>query len=1644
MLKQLVTILFLFSIIIGYSQTYSNSWINFNQSYYKIKVVDEGIYKLGYSTLANAGIPVSALDQRNFQIWNKGEEQYIYIVDNDNNPSVFGINDYIIFYGVPNDGLMDTIMFRNKNEQSNPYFSLINDTNVYFLTWNTSVSNRRMTEENDIAFSSYAPAAEYCIKRKFKEYKSVFYYGSEGSGPFFTAGEGWFDSKFGLNSTGTTSSATKNITLPGLYSSGPNIKINISLASISNYQHHLEITLPGTSWDSVFYGVIPIFKDFEILPSAVSSNSLSVSCSIINDQNALTDYNTISYIDIYYPHDYDFENRGEFAFYPPNSANGKTLVNITNFNGGTNPMLFDLTNHKKIKVVESSGTYYALIPNSTEDKMCYILSADSISTINSLDQVSFHNYLVEGFNSDYLIISHPLLWQSAQQYQTYRNSTGYNCFLADINDLYNQFGYGISKHPFAIREFVRFIYNEYDSLPEYLFLLGKSIKIDNFKGNYGYLADSITLVPTIGNPGCDMLLTCGIVSSKVNPAMATGRLAAFTNEEVEHYLEKVIDYESNEPAEWMKNVAHFRGGTTTQDQQLFESYLNNMKIIIEDTLFGAYVSTFRKNSSAPMVITQSDSVRNLINNGLTLMTFFGHGTSSVFDYSIEEPSDYSNYKKYPLILANSCLSGDIHQFSHGLSEKWVLIGDKGAIGFLASSDEAYAIALNSYSSELYKQFAYKNYHGTFGKSILNTTRLLVSQPSELYINAALEFTFHGDPGIVINGLDKPDYIIETASISTIPAIVSTELDSIQVQVIVKNIGKAISGNIYVKLSRYYDGSTSGTPDEVYYKPAQVLYRDTLIFNIPTNKSQAIGLNSFCAYADFNGQVDEYYETNNEACLQTNIISTDLLPIWPYEYAIYPHDTVVLKASTGNPFLTNQTSVYQIDTNDMFLSPLYSGSVTHNGGVVEMPVPFNLIDSTVYYWRVAKSGSSNWRESSFIYIPGKTGWSQAHHFQFKKDEYKFIDYVRTPREFDYILTPKELHCQNIGSANSSQWWDVFYDIDGDVRGRTSSGAVPALLIAVINPVTLESWTPDIADFGHNNYPNYGSGKYFVFWLTDTTSYSDIENMLLNEVPDDYYILAYTFINGYLDQWPPSLYQAFATLNPSTSISSYPGNYPFIFFCQKGNTSTATEIIGNSATDTINLYVSLPTNYTSGNITSTVAGPAGLWHTFHWKQKSFELPDNDTMSLSLIGIKLNGVEDTLLKLDESTTDVYDLYTSIDAQVYPYLKLDLYCKDDSSKTPPQLKKWQLTYDEMPETAINYDDGFYFYQDTVLEGDNVSFAIATRNISPYDMDSLLVKYWHQDKNNNIQVVKTARLRPHPAWDVLIDTVVINTAGYPGLNSLWVEYNPVNDQTGNYDQLEQYHFNNYAQIFFYVESDNINPLLDVTFDGIHILDGDIVSADPEILIQLKDENKFLALNDLSLFQISLKYPDASDETIITEFDSLGNQRLFFTPAKLPDNSCKVLFKPGKLPDGIYELKVNATDVSNNLSGDYSYDINFEVINASTITNVFNYPNPFSTSTRFVFELTGSEIPTDFQIMIFTITGKLVKVISLDDLGNIHIGRNITEYAWDGTDMYGDKLANGVYFYKVTARINGEDIDKRDTGTDKFFKHNIGKLYIMR
>jgi hypothetical protein len=185
-----------------------------------------------------------------------------------------------------------------------------------------------------------------------------------------------------------------------------------------------------------------------------------------------------------------------------------------------------------------------------------------------------------------------------------------------------------------------------------------------------------------------------------------------------------------------------------------------------------------------------------------------------------------------------------------------------------------------------------------------------------------------------------------------------------------------------------------------------------------------------------------------------------------------------------------------------------------------------------------------------------------------------------------------------------------------------------------------------------------------------------------------------------------------------------------------------------------------------------------------------------------------------------------------------------------------------------------------------------------------------------------------------------------------------------------------------------------------------------------------------------------------------------FTPANLANgqNTATIDFTPSFLNDDQsddgqdYELIVTGKDVVGNKAGELDYHIAFKIISKPMISNLFNYPNPFTTSTAFVFTLTGSEIP-NMRIQILTITGKVVKEISRAELGNIHIGTNITDYKWDGTDMYGQKLANGVYIYRVISSLNGKSLEKYQTfygtgsgqkNTNKLFNKGYGKMYLMR
>ncbi|MBK9192488.1 MAG: hypothetical protein IPM77_13850 [Crocinitomicaceae bacterium] len=134
---------------------YGNEWIDYNQKYYSFKIWQDGVYKLDYNTLVSAGVPVSSIDPGNFQIFGFDQEQYIWVEGSGDGS--FDPSDYIVFYGKKNTTWLDSMIYDSPDDVSNKYYPHYNDTINYYLTWNSSTTNKRILEETDVSFGTYTP-----------------------------------------------------------------------------------------------------------------------------------------------------------------------------------------------------------------------------------------------------------------------------------------------------------------------------------------------------------------------------------------------------------------------------------------------------------------------------------------------------------------------------------------------------------------------------------------------------------------------------------------------------------------------------------------------------------------------------------------------------------------------------------------------------------------------------------------------------------------------------------------------------------------------------------------------------------------------------------------------------------------------------------------------------------------------------------------------------------------------------------------------------------------------------------------------------------------------------------------------------------------------------------------------------------------------------------------------------------------------------------------------------------------------------------------------------------------------------------------------------------------------------------------------
>jgi hypothetical protein len=1655
-IKKIILSLFFLLNLNAVRAQYGYEWIKPNQPYYKLKVVNTGVYTIDSALLASKGIILNGLNPKRFQLFKNGVEQPIYV--SGQHDGVFNQQDVIEFYGERNNGQLDSQLYVQPTDQPHQFASLFSDTAVYFLTIlpDTTIVAKRFNLAASTNYASFVSESYFLHEVKVfptNEYVDGINLnpgGEKYNSSEYTDGEGWADARMGLGD-----SRVWTLNTPNAASVSVSPTIEVKVIGVSDYvfgnppnNHHirfgiakLETPTYTTFTDIIFKGYVSRKFSGSVNAADIGSAKTLVKMDIVNDLSVASDFNCLSYIKLTYPRLYNLNGETSLGVNVLHNQGGiRSRLSFANYGASkTHPYVYDFTLGQRVTGLMNGGVAEVVISNSGKPHQVYVFDSTDVIPITQLQPVTFP--VINPANEyDFLIVSSPVIDVAASAYKQYR-SQQFNTLKVDAEELYDYYTYGLF-HPLAIRRFASHLLNTAPQKPSYLLLLGKGYQGNLLKSPSNYAKN---LVPAIGVPASDVMFTSGIIGSGFTNDIPTGRIPAATNEELQHFLDKLIDHE-NKPDSilaWRKNILHISGGNDLPQQNLFKSQLAQNANIIRGKSVGANVISYNKDNSSSVSIDIKQQLTNTINNGVTMLTFLGHGSASILDVDFGGINDMMNQDKYTFFYFNGCNIGnpsdeDPTSTPDLYGKDFMCAEKKGAIGWLAHSNLTLDGKLYAQMNGFYTQFSVLRYASSIGNLIKANGEALANSDAQLKSHS-LQLTLMGDPAMKVYSPTKPDYSIDNSSLFMSPANANAQLDSIAIGIICTNLGKAQDDTVSVSLTHVLPNNVRTTYVKSF--PAFIYYKDTILIKIPVLKNVAIGNNTFEVSIDAQQKLDEISRLNNTAQFSYYLPGNGIKGLLPEESSIVTEDTVNLVIQNNDLRISNIEYLFEIDTTPYFNSPMLRQSgVIQSGALCSWKFVLTAPDQTVYFWRARINVDENkgglWDTSSFTLIRnGKKGWQQSHWGQYqhvsemedlvlKQNQVNALEFV--DNGFDVVVKQARWNHSNYGT------FDPYYN-NPSAGSCISSG----IIVVKYNGVSLAEDDVQGVPRNCNPVPEY---NYYAFDTKTPAGQNAFIGMIDSAKSGDFFAL-YSFYDAGIPSWTPQMRDAFAKIGSvkAANVSSFYSC--FVVIGRKGeapgtaeeDTVTSTQFNAPNPADSNVLIIRrfISGKWFQGKLVSERIGPVTSWDSLKCMFNSIENAGTDRAYITLIAQNKQGKDTIVIP---QTAQLQHSLAFLDARKYPYVKVRVLFLDSAYRTPNQFGKWSVTYEPAAEGTVNTQRDFVFYKQIIDQGDSLQIAFTFDNISGVAFDSLPLTYSITDANRQVKYSfqeNKGRLDAHSFVPIKHK---VSTRNLSGTNILNIAVN------GNQQIPEVDLINNFLSLGFEVKEDHSSPVLDVTFDGYRIMNGDFVSPTPVIKLQSKDDNKFILQQDTTTFALYLKRPGQLDYERIP----MSSPQVLFKAGNAANNTALIEYKPNRFADGKYSLKVQSMDASGNIAGSNSYEIEFTVVNESTITNFFPYPNPGTTNIRFVFTLTGSKAPDQLLIRIMTITGKVVKEITQNEFGPIKIGNNVSEYGWDGTDNYGDRLANGVYLYQVMTKLDGEALKKRDTSADQYVTHNTGKIYLLK
>ena len=1549
----------------GTSVDSSRSWFDPALPYLKLLIAQDGLYKLTYNDLSAAGINLSTINPQTFKVFNHGVQVPLFVAGESD--GAMDPADYVEFYARRNYGKAD-------------FFDIYTDTSAYWLTYGGTNGLRMVLEATD---TTGTPAHPFGRTIHFEQ-DNLYYSGyveTEIIQPENVPGEGWYWSDFFPGTTTNFDFSLQNVV--GLPESNAvlRIRLNGMTQHSATPDHMAKVTLNGTALGQVGFD----FTSDTVFTISFSSALLREGTNTLTVQSLATaasvnkfylDWFEVSYECAYkaISDQLTFSSQGS-------SGNTPTQYAISGFQSAAIDV-YNLTDRKKftnVRIAPSLDVGVAVTFHDTASvsKQYIVVADDQKLKPARMELRQFKDIRNNPSGADYIIITHRLFKQSAERLANYRASQmGVRAVVIDVQDIYDEFNYGVFS-PEAIKPFLLYAFNQWPRpAPTHVLLFGDASWDFKF-----HMANSVkqNFVPAYGNPSTDNWFVAFDSTNKVLPAMVIGRIPAENPPEAEQVVDKLIQYDQTPRTEWVKDFLFITGGNDNSEKATFNGQADFLiTSYVSPAPIGGFPYRVYKKTDAIIDGENKQLIQDIVSSGTVFLNFIGHSGGRVWGVDAGSPDDLRNTGgQFVFVTSVSCNVGAFATpTGNVLTEDWLFASGRAAVGCWAAASLGYPdigfILTNSFLQSV---------TGDSTRSLGNLTttariNLWKSSPASARVIASVQLhPLLGDPMGILALPAKPDLAITPADVSFDPTV-PTEIDSlVKIKSSVKNYGLVPNNSVSVKFTDTFGGLTTPIGRDTYQLPP-VFLRDSLL--VSWNVARKSGNHILSVQIDPSNQINEVTKGNNRVDLPIEVFASKVLPIRPATSSVVPAGTQILEVTAPAAQTSGSLKYYfEVDTTSQFNS---SGKIfsppTDAGIVTTRWVTPSLMLGGLYYWRTRTydgRDSGAWVTSSFVVAgtPGPSNiirWTETDPRQFLREQ-RFQADVTDSGVTMMKTGGVPLYVRSVGDRfdGSHEYYSVI---------KAGNQVVIAYNFIVGSSFVLA----DISEID-------GTFMYRTYSVAANPALADSMASFLHTVSADHFIAITVAGDGYAND-NENLYTTLESLGAKQIRSVKPGD-AWAFIAQK-RTGFSQESLSTNAGAELSYLIPSFFNLQTGTIVSGTIGPGRQWRSVNWTEDASGAGTD--ISLKVVGVKSNGAPDTLIVLPKNVLSAN--LSAIDSKIYPMLRLVGFLQSSFGTATPILKAWSVEYEGPPDPAIA-PEFVRFARDSVPEGQSVEISTDIYNIGYTAADSVRVNFYLLDQSNARKLFQSFQLYDLEPANSKTVSATVNSTGLRGLQTLVVELDskPI---------VELYDFNDVATRTFYVQRDTIPPQLQVTFDGSSVLNGDYVSARPSIVIKLFD-NSPLPIQDTSNVSLrldNLRIPYVNNPQLTYSFPSTGSEK------------AELQFQP-QLADGAHSLFIDAQDASGNPLSSSPFRVDFNTRNTPTLQDVYNYPNPFSSETFFTFNLTGSVLPDELKIRIYTVAGRLIQTL-LVSVNSLRFGFN--RINWDGRDNDGNEIANGVYLYTMVLK----------------------------